>query len=89
MSSSYVVVLALAGLSLVSIATYVIQILYLSVFCPSQNLRVKYSAKWALVTGGTSGIGKALVERLARQDISVVVVGLGGAVMDKAMAGFK
>ncbi|CAN0168147.1 unnamed protein product, partial [Ascophyllum nodosum] len=33
-------------------------------FLSPQDLKKKYGAKWALVTGGGSGIGKALVEEL-------------------------
>jgi hypothetical protein len=32
-----------------------------------QNLKEKYNAKWALVTGASSGIGRAISEKLAKQ----------------------
>lgn len=32
-----------------------------------QDLKKKYNAKWAVVTGGSSGIGRALTEKLASQ----------------------
>lgn len=41
-----------------------------------QNLKKKYNAEWALVTGASSGIGRALTEKLASQGISVVMVAL-------------
>eukprot|EP01105_Mastigella_eilhardi_P017612 TRINITY_DN4050_c0_g1_i1.p2 TRINITY_DN4050_c0_g1~~TRINITY_DN4050_c0_g1_i1.p2 ORF type:complete len:108 (-),score=23.48 TRINITY_DN4050_c0_g1_i1:172-495(-) len=39
-----------------------------------QDLRAKYGAEWALVTGGASGIGLALVRKCASQRVSCVVV---------------
>ncbi|EGC28946.1 hypothetical protein DICPUDRAFT_10447, partial [Dictyostelium purpureum] len=44
-----------------------------------QNLKSKYkNCKWALVTGGSSGIGKEICERLLAQGISVVIVSSSG-----------
>ncbi|EFA77047.1 hypothetical protein PPL_09800 [Heterostelium album PN500] len=39
-----------------------------------QNLRTKYNAKWAIVTGASSGIGECISRKLAEQQISVVLV---------------
>lgn len=41
-----------------------------------RNLKKAYSAQWALVTGASSGIGKAIAEKLAQQEINVVLVAL-------------
>lgn len=51
--------------AVVSLALYLIPIVLLS-FAKPQDLRRKYG-EWALVTGGSSGIGKALVRKLASQ----------------------
>jgi len=48
-----------------------------------QNLKNKYDAKWALVTGASSGIGKSLAEKLALQGLNVVVVALEEPLLDK------
>ena len=50
--------------------------------CPVQNLKEKYKAEWALVTGASSGIGKAITVRLAKQGINVVLVALGDSTLD-------
>ena len=50
-----------------------------------QDLKAKYEAKWALVTGGSSGIGLALVNRLASQGINVVIVAYPDALLPKAI----
>jgi short-subunit dehydrogenase len=39
-------------------------------------MKKKYGASWGLVTGGSSGIGKAIAEKLAKQKINVVIVSL-------------
>eukprot|EP01111_Echinosteliopsis_oligospora_P002012 TRINITY_DN1293_c0_g1_i1.p1 TRINITY_DN1293_c0_g1~~TRINITY_DN1293_c0_g1_i1.p1 ORF type:complete len:310 (+),score=88.42 TRINITY_DN1293_c0_g1_i1:98-1027(+) len=41
-----------------------------------QDLKKKYNAKWAVVTGASSGIGRAFSEKLASQGINVVLVAL-------------
>jgi short-subunit dehydrogenase len=49
-----------------------------------QNFRDRYG-DWAFVSGGSSGIGRAIVERLAAQQVNVVVAALDEPLFDTAM----
>jgi len=51
-------------------------ILFISNFFPIQNIKKKYQTDWALVTGGSSGIGYQIVDYLAKQNLNVVVAAL-------------
>lgn len=66
-----------------TIVPYLLLVAYGAYGCPEQNLKEKYSAKWALVTGGSSGIGAAIVRKLASQGLNVVIVALDDAVLAK------
>lgn len=57
--------MTISGLCMLSLLMYIVPILYLTMLKP-QNLREKYG-NWAVVTGGSSGIGLALVRLLASQ----------------------
>ena len=43
---------------------------------PRQNLKKKYDAKWALVTGGSTGIGRSIATELCEQGLNVCVCAL-------------
>lgn len=58
---------ASGALCLVSGSLYLAPLLYLGTLGGVQNVKNKYGATWALVTGGSSGIGKAVVRKLASQ----------------------
>jgi hypothetical protein len=49
--------------------------LYMLHFGPV-DLKKKYNAKWALVTGAGTGIGKSIAETMALQGLNVVLVSL-------------
>eukprot|EP00164_Ancoracysta_twista_P011358 GFYU01017491.1.p1 GENE.GFYU01017491.1~~GFYU01017491.1.p1 ORF type:complete len:322 (+),score=113.94 GFYU01017491.1:136-1101(+) len=58
---------------LISAVTYLLPQLLVAYLAP-QDLKKKYGASWAMVTGASSGIGLAVTKRLAKQGINVVMV---------------
>ncbi|KAG1438506.1 hypothetical protein G6F56_012623 [Rhizopus delemar] len=70
---------------ILAVVPYLLLVAYGAYGCPEQNLKKKYNAQWALVTGGSSGIGAAIVRKFASQGLNVVVVALD----DNTLAQFK
>ncbi|KAL0095786.1 hypothetical protein J3Q64DRAFT_1710966 [Phycomyces blakesleeanus] len=65
-----------------AVIPYLALVLYAAYACKEQNLKKKYNASWALVTGGSSGIGAAIVRKFASQGLNVVVAALENPLMD-------
>eukprot|EP00891_Asterochloris_glomerata_P001686 jgi/Astpho2/1686/e_gw1.00032.150.1_t len=72
------------AVTVVSVLPYVLHLGALRCLKP-QDLKKKYGAQWALVTGASSGIGKAIAKQLAAQNLNVVLVALPGQELDGTM----
>lgn len=70
------------------ILTYILPIIYVF-FSKVPNLKQRYNAEWGLVTGGSSGIGLAIVKKLAEQKINVVVVALDDKLLNDSVENLK
>jgi short-subunit dehydrogenase len=69
-------------IGLISVVTFALMFALQQLFKRlPQNLKHKYNAEWALVTGASSGIGKSLVHKLAQQGINVVLVALDDSLL--------
>ena len=60
------------AIGIFAVLSYLLPIAVIALL-PVPDLKKKYSAEWALVTGGSSGIGKSVARRLAQQGINVVI----------------
>ena len=74
---------ALAVAGFLTLATLVLP--WLRTFCfLRQDLKAKYGASWALVTGGSSGIGLSLCRQLAAQGLNIVMVAYPDELLGKS-----
>eukprot|EP00730_Choanoeca_flexa_P015441 TRINITY_DN7093_c0_g1_i5.p1 TRINITY_DN7093_c0_g1~~TRINITY_DN7093_c0_g1_i5.p1 ORF type:complete len:354 (+),score=45.55 TRINITY_DN7093_c0_g1_i5:55-1062(+) len=72
--------------SLLSIGLYLLIVAIQNFYCENVpvDLKKKYKADWAIVTGASSGIGKAIVQKLAGQGINVVMAALADDLLDES-----
>ena len=78
--------LGLLALLLLSPLLYLTLNTVLPTLLGTQDLKKKYGATWALVTGSSSGIGKELARRLLAQGLSVILVARKESVFDETVA---
>lgn len=69
-----------------SLVTYLAPFVVTNFLLPEQDLKRKYNATWALVTGASSGIGLAIVKKLAAQELNCVLVALDDDTFKAAQA---
>jgi short-subunit dehydrogenase len=82
--------IALAVPTILSVVQYLAILVYRNVVCGNvQNLKEKYGANWAFVSGASSGIGKAITETLASQGVNVVLAALDDRVFEETMSEMK
>lgn len=80
-----VFLLIFAAPAILWIVIYVGTNLYMMKMGPV-DLKKKYNAKWALVTGAGTGIGKSIAETMALQGLNVVLVSLPDKFLDETTA---
>uniref|UniRef100_A0A915M7N8 Uncharacterized protein n=1 Tax=Meloidogyne javanica TaxID=6303 RepID=A0A915M7N8_MELJA len=56
------------------ILTSIYNIVFPYLYAVPQNLQVLAGAKWAVITGGTDGIGKAYAHELAKKQFNIIII---------------
>ncbi len=67
---------------------FLVSNLYMKAMGPV-DMKKKYNAKWAVVTGAGTGIGKSLAETMAQQGLNVVLVSLPDKFLDETTEELK
>lgn len=70
------------------LVAYIVPQLYMKIR-PVPDLKKRYDATWALVTGAGTGIGKAIAYKLASQGLNVVLVSLDDEFLRETMKDIK
>jgi len=76
----------LGWLFLVGLILYMLPLFLVSKLLGEQNLKNKYKANWAFISGGSSGLGFAIAEKLAKQGLNLVICALDDEVLAKSCA---
>eukprot|EP01133_Synstelium_polycarpum_P016087 gene16087-19143_t len=76
-------------IGLITLVSYLVPIALAAFKWKEQNLKEKYSAHWAVVTGASSGIGRAVAKKLAKQGLNVVLVALDDEALSGTTASLK
>lgn len=76
-------------LVLISLLIYLLPLIYIRYLAPTQNLKTRYETEWALVTGASSGIGRAITIKLAIQGLNVILVALDDDKLIETMSMLK
>jgi len=61
---------------------HLVPIFIVSKLLPEQNLKQKYNATWAFVSGASSGLGLAITEKLAKQGLNIVLCALDDSILE-------
>jgi short-subunit dehydrogenase len=74
----------LGWLFFVGLFLHLLPIFLVSSLLGEQNLKNKYKASWAFISGGSQGLGFAIAEKLAKQGLNLVICALDDDTLEKS-----